>query len=381
MSSDQGGTAGIPAVELTGIEPANVGRTGVGRTSAPPPADGSADGSAPASGAARAPGPGAPGAAVPGGPDRDSANPDSGVPAGGSAGVDARTDGAAGRLVRGCRPTAGAAVRGLVRACHPEPTAAVTVLVAALAAASGQTAAGCAAVAVAVAAGQASVGWSNDLLDLPRDAAAGRTDKPLVAGVPGPRTARLATGAALVVCVAASLAFGPAAGAAHLAGVAAAWAYNAGLKRTVWSWLPYAVGFGLLPAFVALGLPGRPAPPVWALAAGALLGAGAHVTNVLPDIEADLAAGVRGLPQRLGRRRCLLLAPVPLLGAAAVLVLGPPGPPGAAGWAALAVTGAAAVATVVPGAVRARGRVPFLATIAMAAASVVLLLLRGHALA
>lgn len=278
------------------------------------------------------------------------------------------------------RRAPGAAVRGLVRACHPEPAVAVTALVTALAAASGQTAAGCVLVAVAVLAGQVSVGWSNDLLDLRRDTAAGRTDKPLVAGVPRPRTVRIATGAAVPVCVAASLACGPVAGAAHLAGVAAAWTYNAGLKRTVWSWLPYAVAFGLLPAFVTLGLPSRPAPPAWALAAGALLGVGAHITNVLPDIEADLATGVRGLPQRLGHRRSRLLAPMPLLCAAAVLVLGPPGPPGAAGWTALAVTGVAALATVAPAAARPHARLPFLATLAMAATSVGLLLLRGHAL-
>ncbi|WP_328917494.1 MULTISPECIES: UbiA family prenyltransferase [unclassified Streptomyces] len=311
-----------------------------------------------------------------------SASPDTGPCAPGPAPAAAPADGGARTTPVGGagRRAPGAAVRGLVRACHPEPAVAVTALVTALAAASGQTAAGCVLVALAVLAGQVSVGWSNDLLDLRRDTAAGRTDKPLVAGVPRPRTVRIATGAAVPLCVAASLACGPAAGAAHLAGVAAAWAYNAGLKRTLWSWLPYAVAFGLLPAFVTLGLPARPAPPAWALAAGALLGVGAHITNVLPDIEADLATGVRGLPQRLGHRRSRLLAPMPLLCAAAVLVLGPPGPPGAAGWTALAVTAVAALATVAPAAARPHTRLPFLATLAMAATSVGLLLLRGHAL-
>jgi 4-hydroxybenzoate polyprenyltransferase len=273
-----------------------------------------------------------------------------------------------------------AAARGLVRACHPEPTAAVAAMVTALAAASGRSAGGCAVVGLAVLAGQTSVGWSNDLMDMRRDTAAGRSDKPLVTGVLRPRTVRLATGTALLVCVAASLACGPTAGPAHLTGVAAAWAYNARLKRTLWSWLPYAVGFGLLPAFVTLGLPGRPAPPLWAVAAAALLGVGAHITNVLPDIEADLDAGVRGLPQRLGRRRCRLLAPAPLLAAAALVVLGPPGPPGPIGWTALAVTGAAALATVTPAVARVHPRLPFLASLAMAATSVGLLVLSGHAL-
>ncbi|WP_237404505.1 UbiA family prenyltransferase [Actinacidiphila reveromycinica] len=272
-------------------------------------------------------------------------------------------------------------LRGLVRACHPEPTVAVTVLVTALAAASGRGVGGCALVVAAVLSGQASVGWCNDVVDVARDRAAGRTDKPLVAGAPRPRDAAVAARVALAVCVAASLACGPAAGAAHLAGVAAAWAYNLGVKRTAWSWLPYAVGFGLLPAFVTLGLPGHPGPPGWAVAAAALLGVGAHVTNVLPDIDADLAAGVRGLPQRLGCRRSRLLAPVPLLAAAVALVLGPPGPVGRTGWAALAVTGMLALATVRSAGGDARSRLPFLTTLAMAATSVALLLLNGGALA
>lgn len=268
---------------------------------------------------------------------------------------------------------------GLLRACHPEPTLAVTALITALAAASGGSTAGCLLVASAVFTGQLSVGWCNDRVDRERDIAAGRDDKPLVAGVIGQRAVSAAAGCALCLCVPLSLASGLAAGAVHVCGVAAAWSYNLGVKRTVASWLPYALGFGALPAFVTLGLPGRPWPPAWAVAAGALLGVGAHFTNVLPDIDADLASGVRGLPQRLGRRRARALAPVPLLAASATLAFGPPGPAGPAGWAALAVTGCLAVATVLPAGAGAHSRLPFLATLIMAATAVALLLAQGAA--
>ncbi|MCB5909263.1 UbiA family prenyltransferase [Streptomyces pinistramenti] len=274
-----------------------------------------------------------------------------------------------------------AVLTGLFRACHPEPALAVTALITVLAAASGRSPLGCLLVAAAVCTGQLSVGWCNDRVDIGRDTDAGRSDKPLVAGAAGPRTVAFAAVCALALCVPLSWASGPAAGAAHLAGVAAAWSYNLGVKKTVASWLPYALAFGLLPAFVTLGLPGRPWPPAWSVAAGALLGVGAHVTNVLPDIDADLAAGVRGLPQRLGLRRARLLAPVPLLGASAVLVFAPPGPAGAAGWAAFAGTAVAAVGTVLPARAGSRSRLPFLATLAMAGTAVALLLLRGTALA
>jgi 4-hydroxybenzoate polyprenyltransferase len=142
--------------------------------------------------------------------------------------------------------------------------------------------------------------------------------------------------AALALCVPLSLACGPRAGAVHLAGVAAAWAYDLRLKATVWSWAPYAVGFGSLPAFVALGLPDHPWPAWWVVTAGALLGVGAHLGDVLPDIRADLAAGVRGWPQRLGPEGARLLLPLPLVAASAALALGPAGPPGAWGDAGLA---------------------------------------------
>ncbi|GAA4200811.1 UbiA family prenyltransferase [Streptosporangium oxazolinicum] len=270
------------------------------------------------------------------------------------------------------------AVRGLLLACHPGPTAAVTVLVTALAVASGRDAAGCALVAAAVLTGQLSIGWCNDAVDAARDAAAGRTGKPVASGAVSVRTVWAAAIAALVLCVPLSLASGPAAGAVHLVGVAAAWAYDLGLKATVLSWLPYAVGFGSLPGFVTLGLPGHPWPAWWAVTAAALLGCGAHLANVLPDIPADLAGGVRGWPQRLGTARVRVLIPVPLLAATALLVFGPPEPPGVGGWAALAT----AVAFTVGGAAlgRCSPRVPFAAAIAVASVDVVLLLARGTAI-
>ena len=125
----------------------------------------------------------------------------------------------------------------LVRACHPEPTAAVTVLAATLVGASGGNplVAG-----AAVLSGQLSVGWSNDWVDADRDRAVGRKDKPVVQGMPV-ATLRRAALLALRACVPLSLLMGRYAGAAHLVAVASAWLYNARLKSTVLSFLPYAL--------------------------------------------------------------------------------------------------------------------------------------------
>ncbi|MFD3681557.1 UbiA family prenyltransferase [Streptomyces sp. NPDC058613] len=264
------------------------------------------------------------------------------------------------------------AVLGLLAACHPVPAAAVTLLAAALAVAVGRGPSGTALTVAAVAAGQLSVGWCNDRADLRRDLAAGRRDKPLAAGTVSPAAVAGAAGLALLCCVPLSLAAGRAAGAVHLAAVAAAWAYNLRLKATAVSWVPYAVAFGLLPAFVTLGLPGAPWPPAWLTAGAALLGAGAHFANVLPDIDDDLATGITGLPQRLGARRAAVVAGLLVLASTAVLVAGPPGRMTAYGWGLLG--GAAVTALLVSS--RPAGRLPFLAVLALAGADAVLLVVR-----
>ncbi|MFF5636973.1 UbiA family prenyltransferase [Streptomyces sp. NPDC012825] len=271
-------------------------------------------------------------------------------------------------------------VPALLRSCHLEPALAVTVLVTALAVAGGRGAAGAALVAGAVLAGQLSVGWCNDAVDARRDTLCGRRDKPAATGELLPGTAAVAAVAALGLCVPLSLLSGAVAGAVHLGGVAAGWAYDLGLKRTVLSPLPYAVGFGSLPAFVTLGPPSPSWPAWWAVTAGALLGVGAHVVNVLPDIEDDLATGVGGLPQRLGRTACRSSAPLVMLAAVGVLVVGPPGAVGAPAWALAVAAGAVAVAgTAVPSAPGSRR--PFRAAVVVAGAAVTQLLLSGSDMA
>ena len=208
---------------------------------------------------------------------------------------------------------------GLVRACHFQPTVAVTAVTTGLAVLSGRDATGCVAVAVAVLAGQLSTGWSNDWFDAARDTANDRQDKPIVSGAVGVATVRAAALTALAACVPLSLLSGWPAAIVHLVAVGSAWAYNAGVKATVLSPLPYAVSFGLLPAFVTLGLPGHPWPRPTLMAATALLGIGAHFINTLADRDDDARSGIAGLPQRMSARACLFTG-VFLLSACAVAI-------------------------------------------------------------
>jgi len=268
------------------------------------------------------------------------------------------------------------AAAALALACHLGPTVAVTAVTAVLAAAVGHRLGGAVLVTAAVLTGQLSIGWSNDWLDRERDRRAGRRDKPVVSGAVHPATVLTAALVAVAGCVVLSLLTGAVPGALHLAAVTSAWVYNLGLKATLASPVPFAVSFGLLPAFVVAATPGADNAPVWMVAAGALLGTGAHFANVLPDLADDLATGVRGLGHRLGRRACAAAAAGLLLAAVGVLALGPPGPPTTGGWAALLIT----VPVGSLGMARARNpgsRAAFTSVLVIAVVAVVLLVTSG----
>jgi heme o synthase len=201
-------------------------------------------------------------------------------------------------------------------------------------------------IAAMVLAGQLSIGWGNDAIDAQRDRTAGRMDKPIATGQISRQAVANAASVALALCVPLSLAAGLTAGLVHLVAVGAAWAYNLGLKSTVVSPLPYAVAFGLVPVFVWLALPGEPLPPWWLVVAGALLGLGGHGANTLPDLMADKATGVNGLPQRLGAARTATLSAGCLTAAVFVLALGPSGRMSVVSWFALTLTSVLCVVAV-----------------------------------
>lgn len=260
--------------------------------------------------------------------------------------------------------------RNLALACHPVPTVAVTVFALLLSAVSGRPDE-VALVTGAVLCGQLVIGWHNDLLDAERDRAANRPDKPVARGEVTPRSIRMALVSALVLTVVLSLGSGGWIGLVLHAGlvVGSGLAYNAGLKATVWSWVPYAVAFGALPAYVWVST-GRGAAPWWVVTVGSLLGVGAHLLNVLPDLEDDLRTGIRGLPHRLGRRWTRILAPALLLAGSVLLAVAPPGPTSAWAWATLSAAAVLALPAWV-----AQGRTPFLAAIGIALLNVLSLAL------
>ncbi|MEJ7795070.1 MAG: UbiA family prenyltransferase [Nocardioides sp.] len=259
------------------------------------------------------------------------------------------------------------ALRALGGAAHPGPALAVTVLTGLLSIPAGLAPGEAALVTAAVLAGQLSIGWSNDLIDLARDRQVGRIDKPLATGAVSPVVVRAACAVAVAATVALSLACGLVAGVVHLGCVAAGWAYNLGVKSTLWSWVPYALAFGGLPVFVQLAGSPSELPPLGIPLAGALLGVGAHLVNVLPDLADDAATGIRGLPHRLGPTWAPVAAVAVLVAASVSVAVGTTSSWRIMGPALGLVAVLAVVALVV------RGQAPFRAAIGIALVDVMVL--------
>jgi 4-hydroxybenzoate polyprenyltransferase len=164
---------------------------------------------------------------------------------------------------------------------------------------------------LASAAGQATVGWTNDVFDAQADREAGRTTKPTVRGSLRPEQLRVPILVSATLTIPLSLlAAGWVGGAAHIVAVSSALAYNFWLSRTVWSWLPYAVSFALMTIFVAQAA----SPVLWptwpVICLSVLVGVIAHIFNAMPDIDSDRRMGLGGLTVSLGKQRSIALAVV-----------------------------------------------------------------------
>jgi 4-hydroxybenzoate polyprenyltransferase len=216
-------------------------------------------------------------------------------------------------------------IRAYIAATHFPQALAMVLLMTVATAVCGGSWSSVAFVFLASAAGQATVGWTNDVHDAAADRAAGRANKPTVRGELRPEDLRapiLISGSLTIPL--SLIAAGWMGGAAHIVAVASALAYNFYLARTVWSWLPYAVSFALMPVFVAQAVSPSLWPTIPVVLLSVLVGVTAHLLNAIPDIGVDRQTGWGGLAVSLGKRRSIVV----------IVVL-----------AALAVTSAAMVVT------------------------------------
>lgn len=200
---------------------------------------------------------------------------------------------------------------------------------------------------------QSAIGAANDATDVQID----RLSKPYKPIVAGALSRRAAVGVAVMSGVSASIlaaTFGLNAWLLAMAGLGCGLAYDAGLKRTRFSVVPYILALPLLPLWVWVALDRYTRGLLWVYPFGILIGVALYLGNTAPDIAADSAAGVAGTAHRLGLRRTLVGAWSCL---ALTLLLGPLLAP-VAGYRTVlvAVAAGAAALCLVPAVVLSWGR-------------------------
>ena len=195
---------------------------------------------------------------------------------------------------------------GLLRLAHPLPTLLNAIIAAALTSTAGGSATQSALAAITMLGVHTSIGAMNDLLDQTSDA--GRGEKPLVGGSVSPREARVMVVVAATAGLAAASALSSTSLMIAAAGATLGYLYNAGIKRTPISFLPFAFGVALIPIF-AWSAAGVPLPAAIAtLCLIALPGGSAlALQNALADRELDQSVGANGAVVRLGHRRTILM--------------------------------------------------------------------------
>lgn len=204
-------------------------------------------------------------------------------------------------------------LRGLLWAMHPLPGSVFTLAVgifgwlAAAAAGRPIEVVPMARLLVAVFCTQIAIGSMNDYCDRHLDIQSHRA-KPIALGMIAPWEALvLAMGATLLLLLVA-VPLGPLPLALLLVIEGLGLAYDLRFKGTPVSALLYAVYFPLNP-LLAWSVFGSWQPFLpWLIPMGALLGISMNISNSLPDLEADIAMGVRGLPHLLGPRLGKLIA-------------------------------------------------------------------------
>ena len=212
----------------------------------------------------------------------------------------------------------------LIRLAHPLPTLLNAIAAAALATVAGAGLSAVGLVSLTMLGVQTFIGATNDFVDRERDH--GRPEKPLADGKVRSSVALLVAAVGLSVGLfAASLVSALTLALAALGALIGA-AYNAGVKGTALSWLPFALGLSVLPVFAWSTVSSAPPTPILTLSLVALPGGAAlALQNSLADRAIDTERGMRSAAVRLGDSRALaVLAALHLLTLAALLVSAPP---------------------------------------------------------
>jgi 4-hydroxybenzoate polyprenyltransferase len=194
----------------------------------------------------------------------------------------------------------------VLRSAHPKQAFLTAAGVAAAAALAGRPTRELGLVFVTVLVGQTIVGWHNDLKDRARDAANETPRKPVAEGLLDPGTLWFLIACAALLVVPLAIANGLIAGVTYLVIVVVSLLGNLMLRKSWLSWLPWAVSYGLYPAFLSYGGWGGAAegspPEISITVLAAVLGVCVHFLRALPGLVADNRDGYRHLPLRVALR-------------------------------------------------------------------------------
>jgi 4-hydroxybenzoate polyprenyltransferase len=195
----------------------------------------------------------------------------------------------------------------LLRAAHPRQAVVTALALAVGGALQGRATRELLLIFATVLAGQAILGWFNDLVDRKKDARQGAPRKPVADGRLDPGTVWFALAIAVFVVVPLSIANGVVAGSTYLislaVGLVGQWVW---LRKRFFSWVPWAIAFALYPAFLSYGGWGgqyRGDPPeILVTVLAGLLGIGVHFLRALWGLVPDNAEGWTYVPLKLGLR-------------------------------------------------------------------------------
>ncbi len=195
-----------------------------------------------------------------------------------------------------------------VRILHPFPSFLVAGLTAVLAAlAAGEDRSVLAAwLGITMLCYQFAIGITNDISDAELDREQ-KPWKPLAAGAVQRRTASILASAFVFAGLVISMPLPLLAWLVGILGLACGLIYNAALKRTMLSWLPYAVAIPLIPVWTYTAADAWDPMLWWVVPLGILLGLSLHFANQLPDIAAE-SESVRGAAHRVGPRQATRIA-------------------------------------------------------------------------
>lgn len=149
---------------------------------------------------------------------------------------------------------------------------------------------------------QIAIAFHNNWCDRDLDAAT-KPWRLIPRGALRPTTAHRISWILFAAGLAVAAPLGPLVVIAITVGTACGFVYNAGVKRTIWSFAPFCLALPTLPvaAFVVAGCSDAPLEVAYLI--GAPIVISVHLADALPDVARDRAFGLRTLAVRLGTRR------------------------------------------------------------------------------